>query len=160
MIKVTGNKLQFNGKTYQCAHGKAGFAAHKIEGDNCSPIGNFPLREVFYRHQKPETKLKTTKIEPNFGWCDDISDPNYNKFVKLPYSSRHEKLWRDDNLYDIIVVIGYNDQPPMPGKGSAIFMHIAKPEYQGTEGCIALSQEDLLEILKNSDEKTKIQISA
>ena len=159
MIKVTGNKLEFNGKTYKCAVGKNGFAKNKAEGDNCSPIGTFALREVFYRNQKPATKLRTTKTEPNFGWCDDVASDDYNKFVLLPHPARHEKLWRDDNLYDVVVVLGYNDSPPVKGNGSAIFMHIARPNYEGTEGCIALTETDLLEILASVDETTKIQIN-
>lgn len=161
MIIVSGNTIIANGKNYKCAIGKNGFAANKIEGDNKTPIGEFYLREVFYRADKisaPQTKLKTTATQKNFGWCDDVNSAEYNKFITLPHPARHENLWREDNLYDIVVVIGYNDSPPIKGKGSAIFMHIAKPEYQGTEGCIALEKNDLLEILQNTNNQTKLKI--
>jgi len=163
MIKVSGNKLSFKGKTYDCAVGKNGFAADKKEGDLCSPIGEFPLRKVLYRADKidkPETGLLIDAIQQDDGWCDAPNHLEYNQLVKLPFSASHEKLWRDDNLYDVVVVIGYNDEPVERNKGSAIFMHIAKPEYTGTEGCIALKKKDLLEILASVDSETKISIRA
>jgi L,D-peptidoglycan transpeptidase YkuD (ErfK/YbiS/YcfS/YnhG family) len=147
-IIVKGNSLEFNGKKYQCAIGKNGFTTDKQEGDNCSPIGEFPLREVFYRTQQPETILPYSPITAGDGWCDDVNHVDYNKHVKLPHPARHEKLLREDGLYDYVLVIGYNDSPVIKGKGSAIFMHIARPNYEGTEGCIALKKEDLLEVLK------------
>ncbi len=160
-ITVTGNKLEFNGKTYDCAIGKKGFARNKLEGDNCTPLGNFPLREILYRADKiPKlrTKLPLQPINHDYGWCDAPTDPDYNRKVKLPYSASHEKLWRDDDIYDVIVIIGYNDSPITPGKGSAIFLHVARPGYEGTEGCVALKLPDLLEVLSNADTHTKIII--
>ena len=158
MIKVTGNKLEFNGKVYECAHGKNGFAQNKQEGDNCSPIGTFPLREVFYKYERPKTGLRCQQISEFDGWCDDINHIDYNKHIKLPHFGRHEKLLREDGLYDVLVVIGYNDSPIIKGAGSAIFMHVAKPNYEGTEGCIALKLPDLLEVLAGIDSNTKIHI--
>lgn len=150
MLRVKGNQLIFNGKTYRCAIGKGGFAADKHEGDGCTPLGTFALRECWYRAdrlKKPRTHLPLRIISAQDGWCDDPESPDYNKHVKLPYSFSHEELWREDHRYDLIVPLGYNDGPILPGKGSAIFMHIAAPGYTGTEGCVALAQEDLLEIL-------------
>lgn len=161
-IIVAGDTLSFKGKKYKCALGKNGISSHKREGDNCTPKGKWPLREVFYRSDKvdiPRTILQCSAIQPYDGWCDAPEDINYNKKVKLPYPTSHEKLYREDNLYNIVVVLGYNDAPPIIHKGSAIFMHVAKPEYQGTEGCIALKIEDLLEILAEIDVKTQIEIS-
>ena len=159
-IKVTGNQLEFNGKVYQCAIGKNGFVTNKKEGDNCTPIGTFPLREVFYKHERPRTNLPAKQISEFDGWCDDVNHMDYNKHIKLPHPARHEKMLRDDNLYDYVVVIGYNDAPIIKAAGSAIFMHIAKPDYSGTEGCVALAKDDLLEVLAGVDANTLIQISA
>lgn len=160
-ILVKGNKLSFNGKTYQCAIGKNGFAVDKKEGDNCTPVGEYPIREILYRADKiaePKSKLPISRIAKNEGWCDAPNDVNYNRKVKLPYNASHEKLWREDNLYDVVVPLGYNDAPVVPGKGSAIFMHVAKIDYQGTEGCVALKLPDLLDILSKLDRDSKIII--
>lgn len=159
-ILISGGKLTFKGKEYRCAFGKNGFTDNKVEGDNKTPIGKFPLREVFYRHQQPETLLKTTKITEDMGWCDAPDDAHYNKLVTLPYSASHEKMLRDDALYDFVLVIGWNDNPPIAGKGSAIFMHVAKPEYAETEGCIALKHDDLLEVLAALEGNSEIEIFA
>lgn len=161
IIQVKGNQLKLNGKTYTCAIGKNGFSKNKSEGDLATPIGEYPLREVLFRADKlskPETKLPISIIQQNQGWCDAPADPNYNKKITLPYAASHEKLWRDDNLYDVVITLGYNDAPPIPGKGSAIFMHVAKPQYEGTEGCIALKIDDLREVLKQANPQTVIRI--
>lgn len=153
-------KVIFGVKEYPCALGKNGVAMDKKEGDGMTPIGCFPLREVFYRSdrlEKPETKLPVSEIERNDSWCDDVDRQEYNKKIKLPFSGSHEELWRnEDNLYDIIVVVGYNDSPVVFGKGSAIFLHIARPEFTPTLGCIAFKKEDLLGILKSCDLETKV----
>jgi L,D-peptidoglycan transpeptidase YkuD (ErfK/YbiS/YcfS/YnhG family) len=165
IIKVVGNKLTFAGKTYHCAVGKNGFSDDKKEGDGCTPLGIFTLRECWYRTDKIKklnTNLPLKIITQNDGWCDDVASPDYNKHIKLPYNFSHEKLWRDDditnphvgfvstkksNVYDLIIPIGYNDSPILSGKGSAIFIHIARDNYEPTEGCVALKLEDLLEVL-------------
>ena len=161
MIIVRGNKLSFGNKSYVCAVGKNGFVLDKKEGDLCSPIGEFALRQVFYRADKmsaPTTALPVTAITQNDGWCDAPTNYAYNQLVKLPFEASHEKLWRDDDLYDVVVVLGYNDAPIIPYKGSAIFMHIAKPDYAGTEGCIALKREDLLNVLAGVENNEKVSI--
>jgi L,D-peptidoglycan transpeptidase YkuD (ErfK/YbiS/YcfS/YnhG family) len=150
VLQVKGNKLFFNGKAYRCAIGKGGFSADKHEGDGATPLGRFALRECWYRAdrlQKPKTGLKTRAISKQDGWCDDPESPAYNKHVTLPCSFSHEELWRQDSRYDLIVPLGYNDEPVLPGKGSAIFLHVAAPDYAATEGCVALAQGDLLEVL-------------
>lgn len=160
-IKVLGNQLAFVGRTYTCAVGKNGFSADKKEGDGCTPLGIFPLRECWYRADKiaaPQTNLPLKIITKNDGWCDDLNSPDYNKHIKLPYDSSHEKLWREDDVYDLIIPLGYNDSPIIRGKGSAIFLHIAKPDYCGTEGCIALAKNDLLEILPLLSPELHIEI--
>lgn len=151
--------LCFNDKKYRCAIGKNGIVKNKKEGDWKTPVGCFSIRKVLYRADKLKT-LKTVftteEIRRDDIWCDDIKSLFYNTKIKLPFDGSYENLWREDNLYDLIVVLGYNDDPPIPGKGSAIFMHIARPNYSPTAGCIALNQEDLLEILKMSEKKTLV----
>lgn len=150
------------GKTYRCAIGKNGFSADKKEGDGCTPLGAYSLRECWYRADKiakPDTKLPLKIIHEDDGWCDDPKHPDYNKHVKLPFSASHEKMCREDDRYDMVIPLGYNDAVIVPGKGSAIFMHVAKPDVSGTEGCVALKAADLLEILRHFDGDTVIEIS-
>lgn len=160
---LSDTQLEFGGKTYRCAVGKNGFTRGKIEGDNCTPVGIWALRECWWRADKlaqaPRTALPTRIITPEDGWCDAPADVYYNRHVKLPFAASHEKLWREDDVYDVIVPLGYNDAPIEPGKGSAIFLHVAKPDYAGTEGCVALALPDLLEILARADADTRMEIA-
>ncbi|MDP2946034.1 MAG: L,D-transpeptidase family protein [bacterium] len=160
-IKVNSKgALFFDGKEYKCVIGKNGVSVDKKEGDGATPIGCFPIRRVFYRAdkvEKPVSPFETIVLTRDDGWCDGINDLKYNQLIKLPYPASHENLWREeDDLYDIIVDLGYNDNPPVPGKGSAIFMHIARPTFTPTAGCIALSLSDLMEVLKNCDLDTLV----
>lgn len=137
----------------RCVLGKGGVvsAEQKREGDGASPIGVWPLRRVLYRADrisKPETALAVAALEPDDGWCDAADDPNYNRLVKHPYPTSAEKLWRDDHAYDVIVILGHNDDPVVLGAGSAIFWHLAQPDWRGTEGCVAVSLETMLAALK------------
>lgn len=154
--------LSFHGQIYRCALGRGGVKADKQEGDGATPLGSFAMRKVFYRPDKftapPVTKLPLEALESNSGWSDDSALPDYNCYVQLPYTGSHEQLWRADDLYDIIVVLAYNDAPVMLGKGSAIFMHIAREAYTPTDGCIALSQPDLLALLAGADANTRVEI--
>ncbi len=136
----------------RCALGKGGVraAALKREGDGSSPIGVWPLRRVLYRPDRggaPRTALPVQPIDPADGWCDDPGDPNYNRPVRHPYGASAERLWLQDDIYDLIVVLGHNDDPVRPDKGSAIFLHIARPDYAPTAGCVALAREDLETLL-------------
>jgi L,D-peptidoglycan transpeptidase YkuD (ErfK/YbiS/YcfS/YnhG family) len=143
-------ELHWAGRTYHCALGRSGARAGKREGDGATPIGRFPLRRVFFRPDrlsKPTTAMPVAALSPDTGWCDDPADPQYNRLVRLPYGARHERLWRSDGLYDVIVVVGHNDDPVVPGLGSAIFLHVARPDYRPTEGCVAVALADLLAIL-------------
>ena len=163
IIVYSSGKAVFNAKEYSCVFGKNGVTGDKKEGDGKTPIGCFPLRKVFYRPdkiEKPRTKLPIEEIKKDDGWCDSPRLAEYNRKVKLPFAGSHEKLWRgEDNLYDIIAVIGYNDDPIIPEKGSAIFIHIARPAFTPTAGCVAFRKKDLLEILKYCDSSTKICIN-
>jgi L,D-peptidoglycan transpeptidase YkuD (ErfK/YbiS/YcfS/YnhG family) len=105
---------------------------------------------------RPETELPTAPIEPDQAWCDVPDDPNYNRLVQLPYASLDERLWREDALYDLIAVVGFNDAPVVPGRGSAIFLHLARPDYGATEGCVALSRDDLIEAWRSFVESTVV----
>lgn len=153
--------LYWQGKEYRCALGSGGIRADKKEGDGATPSGVFPLRRVFYRSDrisKPATQLPVQALLPDDGWCDDVQDSAYNTHIKLPHPDSHEKLYRDDEVYDVIIPIGYNDAPAIPGNGSAIFIHVARPTYTPTAGCIALAKEDLLEILKTLTPEVRIHI--
>lgn len=156
----------FKGKSYPCAVGKGGFvtAEKKLEGDGGTPIGTYPLRACFYRAdrvEQPKTPFPTYEITPAFGWCDDPAHPEYNRPVMLPFDSSHEELWREDTCYDIVVVLGYNDQPVEPGKGSAIFFHLTDGKsYNPTEGCVAVSLEHMQEILAGVTPNSQIKLGA
>jgi len=155
-------KLIWQGKEYQCALGKSGTRENKTEGDKATPAGCFPLREVFFRPDRIKnlkTNLSAKALARDDGWCDDSKNKNYNKLVKLPYPASAEALWRKDNLYDVLAVVGYNDSPPLPGKGSAIFTHVTDKNYSPTDGCIALALPDLLEILRTVKKETLICIN-
>lgn len=156
--------LVLNADSVPCALGKGGVigANDKREGDLCSPLGLWPLKYVYYRPDRlavPETVLPVKALSPDDGWCDDAASPLYNQPVKLPFDGGHEKLWREDNVYDLIGVLGHNDDPPVPGMGSAIFLHLAREDFSGTEGCVALSLPHMLELLKSADAETYIEIA-
>jgi len=142
--------LQAAGRRWRCALGRAGVVADKREGDGGTPRGVLPLRRVFYRPDRlspPATGLPVRALAPDDGWCDDPADPAYNRLVRRPYPASAERLWRDDAVYDVIVELGWNDDPVAPGRGSAIFLHVARPDYGPTEGCVALALSDLLALL-------------
>ncbi len=153
--------LTCGGRRYRCALGRAGLTANKREGDGATPIGCFPLRRVLYRADRlaaPQTALPSAPLEPADGWCDDPEDRDYNRQVRLPHPARCERLWRADAVYDIIVVLGHNDDPVTAGAGSAIFLHVARPDYRPTQGCVAVARDDLLDILKVCDAETRLRI--
>ena len=147
--------LELGGRKVRCALGPAGVirAADKREGDGASPAGVWPLRRLLYRADKggpPATALAAAPIAADDGWCDAPGDPAYNRAVKLPYPARAEQMWREDEVYDLVVVLGHNDDPPVVGMGSAIFLHLARPDYAPTHGCVALAREDLEALLKQA----------
>lgn len=151
--------LAFDGHETRCAIGRSGISAAKREGDGASPAGTYALREGFFRPDRvtpPETALKLTPLSKDDGWCDAPDDPSYNRSVKLPYAASHEEMWREDGLYDVVVVIGYNDDPVVAGKGSAIFMHICREDYGPTAGCVAVPLGDMLTLLPRLSAATRI----
>lgn len=153
---VDTTTLDIDGERYTCRIGSGGIAApgEKREGDLKTPSGIFPLRSCYYRPDRitppPITQLPLIALTPTDGWCDDAAHELYNRPVQLPFTARHETLWREDGVYDLIIPLGYNDgmdAPIIPGAGSAIFMHVMREDEKGTEGCIALKRRDLLGLL-------------
>ncbi len=132
------------------ALGRAGVTAAKREGDGATPAGCYPLRQVYYRPDRrapPRTGLAVRALEPDDGWCDAPGHPAYNCPVKQPFAASHESLWRADHVYDLIVVVGYNDRPAVAGLGSAIFLHLQRPDHGPTAGCVALDPAALETVL-------------
>jgi len=149
-------------RKFRCALGKGGVARDKREGDGATPLGKFPLREVLYRPDReapPPTKLPLRTLTPQDGWCDEPGASTYNRMVSLPHTHRHERLWREDHIYDLIIVVGYNDAPVISGHGSAIFIHLMREDCAPTEGCIAFARDDLLEILATLEPESTIEIA-
>lgn len=137
-------------------------AEMKREGDGASPMGIWPIRRVLYRADRgppPATELPFFAIRPDDGWCDAPGDVAYNRPVSLPYPASAETLFRDDHVYDLIVVLGYNDDPVRDGMGSAIFLHLERPERTPTEGCVALSRTDLERFLAEAVMGDAIEIA-
>ncbi len=162
LVITPDGRALMNGQQYRCALGRSGVCQEKREGDGGTPTGSYFLREVWFRADKIKepimTRLPARAIAPDDAWCDDPESRLYNMPVKLPFSGSHEKLWRDDDLYDLIVVVGYNDDPPVAGKGSAIFLHVAREGYAPTAGCIALQRKDLLNIVRRLDQRSRVVI--
>ena len=160
IVKKTGY-LNYKNFKFRCALGKNGIRKKIKEGDGITPKGIYKIKIVYYRQDKIKkisTSINSKKIEKNMGWCDDPKSDNYNQLINLPNKYNSEKLYRNDNIYDLIVVLDYNMNPIIKNKGSAIFIHIAKKNYTPTQGCIALSKIDLLKILNKINKKTKIKI--
>lgn len=159
-------RFALEGRILRCAIGKAGVVAanDKREGDNRSPLGAWPMREVWYRPDVypngPRTALPVRATRPEDGWCDAPGDPNYNRPVTLPYPASAEQMWRADAVYDLVVILGHNDDPPVAGMGSAIFMHLARDGYPGTEGCVALARKDLEAVLAAAKPGDAVEILA
>ncbi|HEX5006408.1 MAG TPA: L,D-transpeptidase family protein [Hyphomonadaceae bacterium] len=146
-------RLRWQGRDIRCALGRSGVVAAplKREGDGATPLGDWPMRRVFWRPdrlEKPVSQLPVIALRADMGWCDDPAHPDYNRQVVMPFPASHEKLWRDDDIYDLIVVLGYNDDPVIPGRGSAIFLHLAREDFSPTEGCVACSRDNLLALIR------------
>ncbi len=143
-------RFLLRGETYRAALGRGGIRADKSEGDGATPVGLLPLRRVLYRADRgraPACAVPMEPLAPDDGWCDDPTHRDYNRMVRLPHPARHERLWRDDAVYDLIGVLGWNDAPVVRGRGSAIFLHVARPDFAPTEGCVALPEAVLRQVL-------------
>ena len=142
--------VTWRGRVWRCALGRGGVRADKQEGDGATPAGTLALRRLLYRADRlavPRAAVPREPIDALDGWCDDPQHPDYNRQIRLPHPARHEELWRRDGLYDVVGVLGWNDRPVQRGRGSAIFLHVARPDYAPTEGCVALVLPDLLALL-------------
>lgn len=143
--------LHFSGRSLRAVIGRGGTCREKLEGDGCTPTGILRLRKILYRADRlsePIASVSCESLKETDGWCDDVKHTSYNKQIQLPFEAGHERLWLESSLYDIIGVLDYNCDPILVGRGSAIFLHIARPEMTPTDGCIALSKEDLLWVLR------------
>ena len=154
--------LEYKDLKFRCALGKAGVKRKKVEGDNITPIGTFKINNIYYRRDRLKkifSKFKLIEIKKNMGWCDDPKSKQYNQLIRIPNKYKHEKLYRKDNIYDLILVLNYNTRPILKNKGSAIFIHVAKKNYKKTAGCIALKKEHLIRLVERINKKTKININ-
>jgi L,D-peptidoglycan transpeptidase YkuD (ErfK/YbiS/YcfS/YnhG family) len=160
IVKKSGYLIYKNFK-FRCALGKNGIKKKVKEGDFVTPKGKYKLIKLYYRPdriKKINSPLKKVRIKKNMGWCDDVNSKYYNKQIKINDKISHERLYRKDSLYDILVVLNYNLNPIIRGKGSAIFLHVAKKNYSKTQGCIALKRNELLNLVSKIKKNTQIRI--
>ena len=144
----------------RCAIGKTGISKNKYEGDGSTPKGKFSLGNLYYRKDRIKnilTPLKKKIITKNMGWCDSVNSKSYNKEINLRLNKMGEKLFRKDHKYDMFIVINYNNNPAVKGKGSAIFIHLSK-DLKPTKGCVAIYKKKFLELLKIINKRSKIII--
>ncbi len=148
-------------RRWRCTVGAGGVREDKVEGDAATPAGTFPLRRIYFRNDRlvlPKVRLPARPINEHDGWCDDPRSSTYNRLVHIPNEWSHEKMWREDGLYDLVVVVGYNDDPPEGEWGSAIFLHVARADYAPTRGCVALARDDLLELVTLIGPETRLNV--
>ena len=161
-IKIKKKLLLYRGYKLKCSVGKSGIIRFKKEGDLATPKGTFQLGSLYYRKDRNKSlkcKIRKIYLKKNMGWCNDIKSKKYNQKIQFPFKYGAEKLYRKDNIYDLFINIKYNANPIVKGKGSAIFLHIARNKYYPTKGCIAISKKDFLSILPSINKKTKILIN-
>ena len=161
IINKSGH-LKYKNLKFKCSLGKAGIGEKMKEGDKITPKGTYEIVAIYYRSdriKKISSKFKLIKIKKNMGWCDDPKSKKYNQLIKLPNMYRHEKLYRKDNVYDLILALNYNMRPIMKNKGSAIFIHIANKNYKSTAGCIGLKKTHLINLVKKIKKNTKVLIN-
>ena len=159
-ILINKKYLTFNNYKAKCSIGKRGIGNKKKEGDLITPKGKYKIKFILYRKDRIQIKSKIKKIviKKNIGWCDDPKSKQYNKLINLPSSYKYEKLYKRENVYDIIIVLSYNMNPIIKNKGSAIFIHVAKKNYKKTEGCVAVKKEHLIKIIKDLKKNTMVLI--
>ena len=160
-ILINERYLTYKQYNVKCALGKRGIGSKKKEGDLITPTGQYKIKYILYRKdriKKIQSKIRKIIINKNMGWCDDPRSKKYNKLVNLPFSDNYEKLFKKENIYDIILVLDYNMNPIQKNKGSAIFIHVAKNNYSKTKGCVAIKKTELLKILKEIKINTRVKI--
>lgn len=164
IVDCQESEIRFQGQTYPCRVGRKGWASPEAahEGDEKTPLGSYHIRFGFYRSDRlsgpPPSSLVFWPIAPDDGWCDDPEHPAYNRFIRRPLAASSEALWRKDHVYDIILVLDYNDSPAVKGKGSAIFIHICREDDKRTLGCIALTPEVMIKLVRSIEPGSVIQI--
>ena len=160
-IIIKKKNLTYDDYKVKCAVGKRGIGAKKREGDLITPKGKYKILQIFYRADRVTnliSKISQIKIKKNMGWCDDPRSKNYNKLIRLPFKFTSERLYRKDNVYDIILVLNYNINPIRKAKGSAIFIHISKKNFSPTKGCVAIKKVEIKKLVKKIDKKTIVKI--
>ena len=160
-ILINKKYLTYSKYKVKCAVGKRGIGLKKKEGDLITPIGQYKIKYVLFRKdriKRIQTKIRKIEIKKNMGWCDDSRSRQYNKLLKLPFNYSYEKLYKKEDIYDIILVLNYNMNPYKKKKGSAIFIHVASKSYKKTKGCVAIKKKELLKIIKGLKKVTKIKI--
>ena len=160
-ILIKKKFLVYNNYKVKCSIGKRGIGVKKREGDLITPKGSFKIKEILYRADKIKnlkSKLQKKIINKKMGWCDDPRSNKYNKLIKLPFKFGYEKLYRTENIYDLILVLNFNMNPVKKNKGSAIFIHVAKRNYSATKGCVAVKKKDLRMLIKKINKNTKVKI--
>ena len=161
-IYISKKYLTYQNNKVKCAIGKKGIGRKQKEGDQITPRGTFRVKDILYRKDKINylrSVIKKTQIKKNMGWCDDPKSKDYNKLIKYPFNYKSEKLYRSNNIYDIILVLNFNMHPIKKNKGSAIFIHISNNKYSPTQGCIAIKKKELIKLIKFINKKTKIIIN-
>jgi L,D-peptidoglycan transpeptidase YkuD (ErfK/YbiS/YcfS/YnhG family) len=156
---ATIGMLKYRNLQFPVALGRGGIRGLKKEGDGATPRGRWAVRQVYYRGDRvsrPRTAILVQRIRPADGWCDAVLDRNYNRKVPMPYAASAERLWRHDHLYDLVAVLGYNDMCRVKGRGSAIFLHVARRTFAPTAGCIAMRREHLLRLLAAISSQTAV----
>ena len=160
-ILINKKYLTYKNYKLKCALGKRGIGYKKKEGDLITPVGKYKIKYILYRKdriKKIYTKIRTIVIKKNMAWCNNPESKDYNKLIKLPSDFSFEKLYKKENIYDIVLVLDYNMNPIIKNKGSAIFIHVAKKNFKKTEGCIALRKIHLLKIINLLESNTKVKI--
>ncbi len=160
-ILINKNYLKYNKLKVRCAIGKKGIGFKRKEGDLITPKGEYKIKYILYRKDRVQisTKLRKKVIKKDMGWCDDPQSNQYNRLIKLPFTFKCEKLYKKENIYDIILVLNYNMNPIKKNKGSAIFIHVAKNNFKKTEGCIAIKKNKLIRLVKEINPNSKVKIS-
>lgn len=152
IINTAQKIVEFDDISHPCRIGRKGAIRYQNgrEGDEKTPKGQYVMRFGLYRGDRvptPKSRLNFRPLRDDDGWCDAKDDPAYNRFIRLPYPASHERLWREDGAYDLIIVMSHNDSPPLSGLGSAVFIHVTPPDDRNTLGCVALYPETWAKLL-------------
>src|SRR5436190_14448030 len=141
--------------------GRGGVRANKFEGDGATPRGRFRLVRLWWRadrHPRPRTLLPVRRITPDLAWCEDTSDRRYNQPFRRSPADGGDRLWREDHLYDFVIEIDHNTRPRIARRGSAVFVHLARPGFSPTAGCVGLKRDALTRLLERVGPRTWIHI--